>query len=282
MVRKPPWLKVSVPGGFNYGRVRHVLSAHGLHTVCDEARCPNKAECWGAGTATFMVLGDACTRNCGFCAVKTSVKGNPVDDEEPAQLAQAVRELGLRYVVVTSVDRDDLPDYGSGHFAGCINAVRESSPEAGIEVLIPDFNGSLECLKTVVEAGPDVIAHNVETVRRLTPGVRDSRGSYEKSLNVLKNVKELDEDVKTKSSMLLGLGESKGEVMEAMRDLRSAGVDYLVLGQYLRPTRRQLPVVEYITPESFEEYGTVAVELGFSGVESSPLARTSYHAAELF
>jgi len=278
-VSKPSWLKVKIPSGGKVASVSKSLHSRNLHTVCEEARCPNRAECWGSGTATFMILGDVCTRNCGFCAVKTGAKGTIVDAGEPRKLAEAVRELKLNYVVLTSVDRDDLPDRGSKHFADCVNGIRQMSPEAKIEVLIPDYSESE--LVNVVNSKPDVIAHNIEVVERLQSKVRDSRAGYEKSLQVLANSKKLNPHTKTKSSLLLGLGETKQEVLQTMDDLRKAGCDIIVLGQYLQPTVRQIQVVEYVTPEQFVEYRQIALKKGFLQAVSSPLARTSYKAAEM-
>jgi lipoic acid synthetase len=275
--RKPDWLRVRVGGDREYGHVKQVLAEHNLHTVCEEAMCPNKGECWGSGTATFMILGDVCTRNCLFCAVKSDTRGAPLNRDEPENLAEAVRELNLKYVVITSVDRDDLPDRGAGHYADCIRAVKET--KAKVEVLIPDYIGGE--LKTVIEAGPDVAAHNIEVVGRLQR-LRDRRASYERSLKTLSEAEGLSRGVKTKSSIMLGLGESEVEVLEAMADLRGVGCDILVLGQYLQPTRRQTPIIEYITPDKFRWYGEAAKEKGFKHVLSEPLARTSYRAAETF
>ncbi|MFH1403079.1 MAG: lipoyl synthase [Candidatus Altiarchaeota archaeon] len=275
--RKPDWLRVKVPGGSAFGKVRQVLSENSLHTVCDEALCPNKAECWGSGTATFLILGDVCTRNCGFCAVKSGKNGMPLDDEEPARLADAVRKLGLAYVVLTSVDRDDLPDSGSRHYAECVKAVKDVG--ARVEVLIPDYVG--DELATVVGSGPEVVAHNIEVVKRLQD-LRDVRASYERSLQTLREVKDINDGVKTKSSIMLGLGESEEDVLRTMDDLRGAGCDFLILGQYLQPGSKQAPVVEYVRPEVFTQYGEEAALRGFDNVISEPLARTSYHAASLF
>lgn len=253
-----------------------MLERRSLHTVCDEARCPNKGECWGAGTATFMILGDTCTRGCRFCAVATGKTGQPVLPEEAEQLALAVQELKLKYAVLTSVDRDDLPDRGSHHFARCIQAIKHLTPAVRVEVLIPDFReGELEA---VMDAKPDVVAHNIETVPSLQH-IRDRRASYEKSLHTLRLAKQLGAGV-TKSSILLGLGEQVDEVLAAMEDLRSVGVDVLVLGQYLQPGPQQLPVVEYIHPDQFKAYAKIGREKGFSTVVASPFARTSYHAQE--
>ncbi|MFC2162241.1 lipoyl synthase [Candidatus Altiarchaeota archaeon] len=280
--RKPDWLKVKIPSGSAYGSLTKTLDKYNLHTVCDEASCPNKAECWGEGTATFMILGDTCTRSCRFCGVSSCSEGVAVDEREPENLAKAIKEMGLDYAVLTSVTRDDLADHGASHYASCIKAVRQENPRASIEVLIPDFAGDPQLLGIVCDASPDVIAHNIETVARLTPAVRDMRAGYETSLNVLSNAKEMSEGVKTKSSLLLGLGEKITEVHESMQDLRQAGVDYLVLGQYLRPTKSQTPVAEYVTPEQFDRYRDYGLKLGFSEVVASPLARTSYHARSCF
>jgi lipoic acid synthetase len=277
-MRKPDWLRVDLPSGEEWKRVAEVVERRHLHTVCDSARCPNKAECWGQSTATFMILGAICTRGCRFCAVERAIKGEPVRAEEPAELAAAVAELGLRYAVVTSVDRDDLHDRGAAHFAACIRAIKESDPTVLVEVLIPDYRQNE--IKVVLDAGPDVVAHNVETVRRLQ-GLRDHRASYAASLHTL----ELAADrggtpgaPQVKSSIILGLGETRTEVLEAMDDIRRTGCASLVLGQYLRPTKAQIEVVEYLTPEAFADYEREALERGFLSVVSAPLARTSYHA----
>ncbi|MDR0402745.1 MAG: lipoyl synthase [Treponema sp.] len=282
--RKPDWLKVKFPSGETWKKVDEVLARRGLRTVCDEAHCPNKGECWGAGTATFMILGDLCTRGCRFCAVRSAGEGRPVRAEEGREIALAAKELSLDYVVLTSVDRDDLPDRGAGHFASCVAAIREADPSIKIEALIPDYYGSE--LEPLLEAAPDLIAHNVETVRSLQH-VRDSRASFDKSLRTLREAKAAPGRhgvpggmVRTKSSILLGLGEKPEEVLSAMDELRGAGTDVLVLGQYLRPTKTQIPVAEYVTPERFAFYAGEARVRGFSGVVSSPLARTSYHAKE--
>lgn len=277
---KPNWLRVEVvPGDQN--EVRRVLREQGLATVCESARCPNLPTCWGKGTATFMILGEICTRFCRFCAVSHG-KPNPPDPTEPERLARAVKALGLRYVVLTSVDRDDLPDGGASHFASCIRAIKEAVPETKVEALIPDFSGDLGALRTVVEAEPEVVGHNIETVRRLTPFVRDRRAGYDLSLFVLQTLEELSPRIFTKSSLLLGLGEEAEEVAEALRDLREAGVDIVVLGQYLRPTPRELPVARYVPPEEFESWRKRALGLGFRAVLSGPLVRTSFRAAEVY
>jgi len=263
------------------GRIRTVLWENRLSTVCEEARCPNLPTCWGQGTATFMILGEICTRACRFCAVKHG-KPAPPDPEEPERLASAAKALGLRYVVLTSVDRDDLPDGGASHFASCIRALKKAAPSLRVEALIPDFSGQREALGKVVEAGPDVVGHNLETVRRLTPWVRDRRAGYELSLFVLRTLKELSPKIFTKSSLLLGLGETEEEVEEALRDLREAGVDIVVLGQYLRPTSRELPVARYVPPEEFGAWRKRALSLGFRAVLSGPLVRTSFRASEVY
>ncbi|MDR0760257.1 MAG: lipoyl synthase [Treponema sp.] len=281
---KPDWIRVRFPSGDTWKRVADTLKKHRLRTVCDEAQCPNKGECWGAGTAAFMILGDVCTRSCRFCAVKSGREGLPPDDAEGDGIARAVEELGLKYVALTSVDRDDLPGRGAGHFAACITAIKGRLSEIQVEVLIPDY--TQEEMACILEAGPDVIAHNVETVRSLQD-IRDRRASFDKSLDTLmaarrpfpSGVPGLPVPA-TKSSLLLGLGETENEVLQTMDELRSAGVDILVMGQYLQPTRRQIPVAEYIPPERFRAYAQAARERGFLSVVSSPFARTSYHAFE--
>lgn len=278
---KPDWLRVEVEPGPALGRIRAVLRENRLSTVCQEARCPNLPACWGRGTATFMILGEICTRACRFCAVKHG-KPLPPDPQEPARLASAARALGLRYVVLTSVDRDDLPDGGASHFASCIRALKEDVPGIRVEALIPDFSGDKEAIAEVVEAEPDVVGHNLETVRRLTPLVRDRRAGYELSLFVLRTIKELSPQIFTKSSLLLGLGETKEEVDEALWDLLKAKVDIVVLGQYLRPTPRELPVARYVSPAEFEFWRKRALDMGFRAVLSGPLVRTSFRAAEVY
>lgn len=277
-VKKPEWIKVRLPAGNKWKKVEEILATQGLRTVCDEARCPNKGECWGCGTATFMILGEECTRNCRFCAVSTSKTGRPVREDEPEALARAVSEMGLDYAVLTSVDRDDLEDKGSGHFAACVQAVRRANPAIKIEALIPDFSG--KDLAAMAAARPDVLAHNIETVRRLQ-NVRDAKSGYESSLRTLREAKAAGITV-TKSSILLGLGETREELLEAYADLRRTGVDILVMGQYLRPSPKQIPVREYIHPDTFKLYAEDAKAAGFSSVVASPFARTSYHALEAY
>lgn len=277
---KPAWLKVRAPGGERYTALKAQLRERGLFTVCEEARCPNVEECWGGGTATLMLLGDTCTRACSFCAVKTGRAPPPLDPEEPAKTAQSVELMELEYVVLTSVDRDDLPDGGAAQFAAAIGAVRERCPETLIEVLIPDFEGARGPLATLVDARPDVVAQNLETVERLTHPVRDPRAGYAQTLQLLARVKRLDPEMLTKSSLMLGLGETDAEVRAAMRDLRAAHVDFLTFGQYLAPTTRHHPVAEYVTPERFDAWREEGEALGFRYVASGPLVRSSYRAGE--
>jgi len=279
--KKPGWLRVGVPGGERYQKVRETLRTLRLHTVCQEAHCPNMGECWGGGTATVMLMGDVCTRGCRFCHVKTAAHPPALDADEPRHLAEAVAELGLDYIVVTSVDRDDLPDGGAAHFADAIVRLKRI-PGLLVEVLTPDFRGDPEAVRTVGRARPDVFANNVETVRRLTPVVRDAKAGYDQTLGVLERMRREFPGVFTKSSIMVGLGESEAEVVETMRDLRAVGADILTLGQYLRPSAWHLPVVEWVTPEKFGAYRDQGLALGFRYVASGPLVRSSYRAAELF
>jgi lipoyl synthase len=279
---KPPWLKVKMPGSPRYRQIKQRARQLRLATVCEEARCPNIGECWGGGTATFMVMGEICTRGCRFCAVTTRRKGVDLDPEEPRNLGLAIAEMGLDYVVVTSVDRDDLDDGGASHFASCISETRKASPNTLVEVLIPDFSGNMSHLLKVVMAKPEVIAHNIETVERLTPTVRDPRANYKQSLDVLAAIKTIDPERYTKSSIMVGLGETTGEVVKAMEDLRKANVDFLTLGQYLQPTKKHIKLTEYIAPEQFEAYQAIGLEMGFRYVASGPLVRSSYKAGEFF
>jgi lipoic acid synthetase len=273
---------VRAPVGENYVHLKGLVRGLALHTVCEEALCPNIGECWGAGTATIMILGDTCTRACRFCAVQT---GNPrgiVDTEEPARVADAIAELRLHYVVLTSVDRDDLSDGGAGIFCKTVQEIKEKSPKTLVEILAPDFRGKREDVQTVAESKPDVFGQNIETVRRLTPVVRDRRASYDQTMNVLRMVKEMDPTHRTKSSILVGIGETHDEVVETMCDLRTAQVDLLAIGQYLQPThsKRHIPLVEYIYPEQFANYKAEGLKLGFKYVASGPLVRSSYRAWE--
>ena len=274
--RKPAWLKVPFPGGLRYLRLKAMLRASGLHTVCEEARCPNIGECFQAGTATFMILGDVCSRACRFCAVRS---GWPVglDSDEPLRLAEVVQRLGLRHAVITSVTRDDLPDGGAAVFANTIHQIRRLSPTTSVEVLVPDFQGSQQALTTLTAARPDILNHNLETVRRLYPRVRP-KAVYERSLKLLACAKALDPAIPTKSGLMVGLGETGEELLQAMADLAAVGCDVLTIGQYLQPSPRQLPVARYYRPQEFRELAEEGQRLGFRHVEAGPLVRSSYHA----
>jgi lipoic acid synthetase len=281
-LRKPPWLKVSLPSGDDYERVKAKVSNLALNTVCKEAACPNLAECWGAGTATIMILGDTCTRGCRFCNVKTGNPRGQVDWLEPVRVADAVRDLGWRYLVLTAVDRDDLPDGGALIFANTVREIHARVPGAKVEILSGDYRGDLRALDIVMDAQPDVFAHNLETVRRLTPSVRDKRAAYDQSLRILAYAKSRAPQRFTKTSLMLGLGEEPAEVEAAMDDARTAGVDIFTMGQYLQPSKRHLPVRTFVTPEEFERFGRLARSKGFHQVVSSPLSRSSYHAEQAF
>ncbi|MBI4527712.1 MAG: lipoyl synthase [Deltaproteobacteria bacterium] len=274
--RHPDWIKVRAPGSPNYLRLKRVLKDHNLHTVCEEARCPNIGECWGHNTATFLILGDICTRGCRFCAIS---KGKPalLDPEEPRNVGLVVKDLGLDHIVVTSVDRDDLPDGGSAHFAKTVFWIKNFSPRIRIEVLIPDFKGDHHAIETVVRSGIAILNHNVETVPRLYKRVRPG-SIYERSLDVLKTAKEIRGDVLTKSGLMLGVGESFGEVLDTLKDLREVGCDIVTIGQYLQPSKDQLLVERYVSPEEFQGLKAEGEKLGFRHVESGPLVRSSYHA----
>ncbi|MBI3588668.1 lipoyl synthase [Candidatus Micrarchaeota archaeon] len=278
---KPEWLRIKPPTQ-GFADVKATVKSLGLHTVCQSAHCPNISECWSGGTATFLVLGNTCTRGCRFCAVPHGIRGDALDSEEPAKLALAVRKWGLDYVVITSVDRDDLPDQGAGHFAQCILELRSQAPGVLAEVLIPDFRGRKDLIAKIAEAKPAVIAHNIETVRELQGGVRDPRANYGQSLSVLAAVKELDPAIFTKSSIMLGLGETEAQLAVAFEDLRSAGCDFLTLGQYLRPSSRHLPVAEYVPPGKFEYLRQLALKEGFRYVAAGPFVRSSYRSGEFF
>jgi len=282
LVRKPAWLKVRAPGGERYTRLKGLLRGLDLHTVCEEARCPNVGECWGGGTATIMLLGDVCTRGCRFCAVTTGSPGGRVDRDEPRKVARALATLDLDYVVLTSVDRDDLPDQGAAHFAETVREIKRRSPHMLVEVLTPDFTGDRRAIETIAGSGADVLAHNVEVVRRLQRSVRDVRCGYDQSLAVLEGFKRAAPKAFTKSSIMLGLGETGVEVAEAMRDLRAAGVDFLTLGQYLRPSPRHAAVHEYVPPSRFDALRREGERLGFEFVAAGPLVRSSYRAGEFF
>ncbi len=271
---KPDWLRVKLPTGKEYAEVRKIVSTHKLHTICESGNCPNMGECWGAGTATFMILGNVCTRSCGFCNVATG-RPKAVDLQEPERVAESVRLMNVKHCVITSVDRDDLKDGGSTIWAETINAIRRLNPQTKFETLIPDFQGKWENLQRIIDVKPDIVSHNTETVRRLTKQVR-IQAKYDRSLEVLKRLKEAG--LKTKSGIMLGLGETEQEIYETMDDLRAVGCDVLTLGQYLQPTPKHLPVKEFIRPEMFEKYKKVGLEKGFRFVESGPLVRSSYHA----
>jgi len=323
--RHPDWLKVEIPSGKGYHRMKSLLASSRLHTICEEAKCPNIAECFSKGTATFLILGDACTRNCAYCNVKTCLRvgthrqeGIPrkIDSEEPERVARLVKKLNLNYVVITSVTRDDLPDGGADNFAQTIQRIREFSPKTKIEVLIPDFQGNRGSLKKVIDAKPYVLAHNLETVERLFPTVR-SQGDYRRSLNLLKEAKKITQNIFTplemeasadkgngntsekrflshttslrdksltgftKSGIMIGMGERKEEILKVMKDLREVGCDIFTIGQYLQPSLNHLPISKYYTPEEFKEFQKIGEELGFLHVESGPLVRSSYHAADI-
>lgn len=280
--RKPSWLKMQLPGGSEFAQIQSMLRERNLHTVCEEARCPNLGECWGGGTATMMVLGDTCTRGCRFCAVKTGNPQGVVDVDEPRKVGEACALMGLRYVVLTSVDRDDLADGGASHFAACVVESKARVDGILVECLTPDFQGDEAAIATIVESGLDVFAHNLETVRSLTGRVRDKRAGYDLTLDVLRTARRMRPGLVTKSSIMLGLGESEREVDQAFDDLREAGVEILTLGQYLRPTLLHLPVKEFVSPARFEAYRQRALRKGFAYVASGPLVRSSYRAAEFY
>jgi lipoic acid synthetase len=278
---KPKWLRAQMPSGKGYSNTRHIVHEHRLSTVCEESMCPNIGECWNAGTATIMVLGSVCTRACRFCAVDT---GNPkgwLDPDEPENTGKAVKLMGLEYVVITSVDRDDLPDGGASHYADCVRAIKKHSPGTAVEALTPDFNGVEAHVEIVVDSGLEVFAQNVETVQRLTHPVRDPRAGYAQTIEVLRHAKAHRPDVLTKTSLMLGLGEKDAEILKTMDDLRDANVDILTLGQYLRPTPNHLPVDRYVTPDQFEAYRVEGLERGFVEVVAGPMVRSSYRAEQV-
>jgi lipoic acid synthetase len=282
-IRKPEWLKIRPPSGERYFNLKSISKDLSLATVCEEAKCPNIGECWAGGTATFMVMGDVCTRGCRFCAVKTGNPNGWLDHEEPNKLADVISKARWDYVVLTSVDRDDLPDGGASHFARCVTAIKAACPNIIVEVLIPDFQGEEASLRTLLAAGADVVAQNIETVERLTHPVRDRRAGYQQTMTLLQRIKNWKPETYTKSSIMLGLGETDAEVLACMHDLRAQGVDILTLGQYLQPTRKHLPVERFIPPEEFKEWQRVAEEeLGFLYCASGPLVRSSYRAGEFF
>ncbi len=273
-IKKPKWLRVKLPIGENYRKVRSLVDEHKLHTICESGSCPNMGECWGEGTATFMILGNICTRSCGFCAVKTG-RPEEVDEFEPGKIAHSVKTMGIKHAVITSVDRDDLKDGGSGIWVQTVKAIRHQSPGTTLETLIPDFAGNWENLQNIIDVAPEIVSHNLETVRRLTKQVR-IQAKYDRSLEVLFRLKK--GGMRTKSGIMLGLGETDEEIIETMQDLRSVQVDILTLGQYLQPTPKHLPIAEFVTPERFEKYQKIGMEMGFRYVESGPLVRSSYHA----
>jgi len=277
--RKPPWLKVRLQRGPNYRELERIMRRRDLHTVCQEAMCPNISECWEEREATFLILGDKCTRRCGFCDVMTA-KPDPVDEGEPARIADAVREMGLRFVVVTGVARDDLPDGGASIWAETIRAIRSAVPGCGVEVLPTDFKGGERDIATVIEAEPDVFAHNLETVRRLHGRIRPAFG-YDRTLEVLRTAKRLHAGQVTKSNLILGMGERRNEIPEALRDLSDAGCEIVTIGQYLRPTEHHLPVDRWVTPDEFAEWKTLGESFGIAHVEAGPLVRSSYHAGKM-
>lgn len=274
--RRPEWMKVSPPKGENYKNLKRLMRSKQLHTVCEEAHCPNMGECWGSGTATFLILGDICTRSCGFCDVKTG-RPLPIDWQEPERVAQAVKAMDLKHVVITSVNRDERKDGGAPIFAMCIERIRELQSGCSIEVLIPDFKGSEEALKTVMDARPEILNHNVETVPRLFRQVQP-QDHYEWAMATLGNAKKMDQEVLTKSGIMVGLGEEWDELLGVMQDLVDIGVDILTIGQYLQPSRKHLPIDRYYTPQEFEELRRIGYEIGFRWVESGPFVRSSYHA----
>lgn len=284
--RKPHWLRIRPPGGENYLQIKDLLNERNLHTVCQEAHCPNVAECWSSGTATIMLGSDTCTRACRFCAIKTARIPPSLDPEEPYKVAESIAKMGLHYVVLTSVDRDDLEDQSSGHFATTIREIKRRDSKIIVEALVPDFRGDVECIQRIVESGLDVYAHNIETVKRLQYRVRDPRAGYEQSLGTLRAAKQYaqsrQQELFTKSSVMLGLGETDDELFEAFDDLRHYDVDVLTLGQYLRPSLQHLPVERYVSPEDFTQLGKTAESRGFLYVASGPMVRSSYRAGEFF
>lgn len=273
-IKKPKWLRVKLPTGENYRKVRSLVDEHKLHTICESGSCPNMGECWGEGTATFMILGNICTRSCGFCAVKTG-RPEEVDIYEPGKVAQSVKIMQVKHAVITSVDRDDLKDGGAEIWAQTVRAIRQQSPGTTMETLIPDFAGNWENLQILIDAAPEIVSHNLETVRRLTKAVR-IQAKYDRSLEVLFRLKK--GEMRTKSGIMLGLGETDEEIIETMEDLASVNVDILTIGQYLQPTPKHLPIAEFVTPERFDKYRELGLKMGFRYVESGPLVRSSYHA----
>lgn len=275
-IKKPEWLKISIGANERYAQTKHIVDSHKLHTICSSGRCPNMGECWGKGTATFMIGGNICTRSCRFCNTQTG-KPLPLDPEEPRHVAESIQLMKLSHAVITSVDRDDLPDLGAEHWAKTIRAIREMNPDTTIEILVPDFQGKKELIEKVIQAQPDIMAHNMETIRRISPDVR-SAANYERSLKVIKQIAE--SGIPAKTGIMVGLGETVAEVEELMDDLIQIGCQVLTIGQYLQPTHKHYPVREYITPEQFKSYKEAGLAKGFKQVESGPLVRSSYHAEE--
>lgn len=273
-IKKPDWLKIRLGGNARFSETKRIVESHCLHTICTSGKCPNMGECWSRGTATFMIAGDICTRSCRFCNTMTG-KPLPLNPEEPRQVAESIRLMQLKHAVVTSVDRDDLPDLGAAHWASTIREIKAGNPSTTLEVLVPDFGGRMDLLDQVIDAGPDIISHNMETVRRISPSVR-SAARYERSLAVLKHISRRGKTAKT--GIMVGLGETEEEVLELMDDVLAQGTSILTIGQYLRPSRKNIPVAEYIHPDQFEAYRAIALEKGFRHVESAPLVRSSYHA----
>ena len=280
--KKPSWLKVPFPEGDQYAWIKSRSSRLNLNTVCEEANCPNIGECWNSGTATFMLMGDTCTRGCRFCAVKSLKYPPALDANEPSKIADTIKEMNLNYVVLTTVNRDDLANQGAPHISRCIKAIQRKSPRLFIEMLMPDFRGDKELLQKIIDASPSVMAHNLETVRRLTPKVRDYRANYDQSLEVLRYLKTNAPKGYTKSSLMLGMGESRREILQAMEDLIEVGVDFLTIGQYLQPSRKHLKVFKFLHPKEFDELGKIGEQMGFDYVAAGPLVRSSYKAAEFY
>jgi lipoyl synthase len=280
MRRHPDWLKVGIPGGENFVKMKTLLRSAKLHTICEEAKCPNIAECFGCGTAVFLILGNVCTRNCRYCNVSHGVPG-VLNPSEPDDVAESVKKLDLKYVVITSVTRDDLSDGGASVFAETIHKVKSLNINCMVEVLIPDFKGNISALKTVICSKPDVVNHNIEVVKKLFPQIRPE-GDYKISLNLLSNIKKIKADIKSKSGFMVGLGETSDQIINTMKDLRSSDVDFLTIGQYLQPTKNHAEIKKYYTPEEFKEFKKIGLDLGFKHVESGPLVRSSYHAADVF
>ncbi len=279
-MRKPPWIRSDFQQTDKARQVRRHLREHNLHTVCEESNCPNRGECYNRGTCTMLIMGSVCTRNCSFCSV-THGRPDALDPNEPVNVAKSVKLLGIRFVVITSVDRDDLPDCGANHYARTIRAIRQLAPDVKVEVLAPDFQMDITAIQTVIDARPTVFAHNVETVRRLTRFVRDPRADYDRSLQVLRHVHQVAPEIPVKSGLMVGLGETDDEVIETLRDIRDTGTISITIGQYLSPTRKHLPVERYVEPEKYEQYKSVAQEMGFVHIASGPMVRSSYHAERI-